>query len=192
MELVLALALWLFAVTHVDTLIVLVAFCADDRYGFPEVLVGHYLGFGLGLLVAVVAAVLAPEAFRESAFLLGVVPLGMGVWGIVRGASDVASPDTESTGGWLDRIFVVGAAGVGLSGENVVVFVPFFVTLTAFEFAVVIATYVVAAAVPLLLALLLAKRARRIGLPTWVEAWLVPIALVVVGGYVLVVGWIGV
>lgn len=54
-------ATWLFLIANLDTFVVLTAFCADDRYEPREILLGHYLGFGSGLAMAVVAAAVATE-----------------------------------------------------------------------------------------------------------------------------------
>ena len=208
MELVVVLALWLFAVTHVDTLVVLVAFCADEHYGLPEVFVGHYLGFGLGLLLAVLAATVATESIREWAFLLGLLPFGLGLWGLRGHSSDVVHAERGETVGVeavqvvrdehgtpassVGRVAVVTTAGIGLSGENVAVFVPFFLTLSTVEFVVVLVAYVLAAIVPFALAFLLSRETLAIGIPSWLESWLVSITLVLLGGYVVVAGWIAV
>lgn len=190
METLLFVAAWLFAVTHLDTFVVLVAFCTDEEYRTIEVLVGHLAGFLIGLAVAVVAAVVATGIFHAWTFLLGFVPLSMGLWGLLRRRPDVDPDETAIVPGSGGRIGVVTATGIGLSGENIAVFVPFFVGLEPGELAFVLGTYLVGAGVVFLLALLAGRRAATVGLPEWVGRWLVPIVLVVVGAYVLLTGWI--
>lgn len=190
MERYLILALTLFALTHIDTLVVLTAFCLDADYGFPEVAVGHLLGFLIGLVGAVIAALLAAEFLRDWTFLLGIAPLSLGVWGLLRRHPDeVVEP--ELVPGLLGRVGVVTTAGIGLSGENMAVFIPFFVDLSSVELGVVLTAYVVGAGVVLGLAVVVAKGTSVFGhIPQWVHRLLVPIVLVIVGLYVIASGLI--
>lgn len=81
---------------------------------------------------------------------------------------------------------MVFATGVGLSGENVALFVPFFLGLSPVELVGVVMLYLLTAGVVFLLALVTATRGALSTLPRSVERWLVPTTLVVVG--VVVVG----
>lgn len=183
-------ALWFFAITHLDTLVVISAFCTDERYDLPEVFVGHYLGFGIGLLAAVIAAWVAAAAFEEMSFVLGVIPLGLGMWGFITIDTRVKPIHPEVIPSRLSRVATVTVASVGLSGENIAVFLPFFLTLSEGELVTVLVTYVLAAAVVFLLALWIARQAAAVAIPRWVETHLVPGTLVVVGAYVLIAGWL--
>lgn len=190
MDAILFLAVWFFVVTHVDTLVVLAAFFLDETYARHEILVGHYLGFGVGLVVAVAGALLVAELLGLWTFLLGVVPLGLGVWGLVSNEperSHQLEPLDTST---VRRIGIVMSAGIGLSGENLAVFIPFFADLSIGQLFVVVAWYLVLAGVVYVLALTIARTtATRFELPDWIETRLVPVVLVIVGLYVLATGW---
>ena len=190
MESLLVISLWLFALTHIDTLVILVVFCADERYDLPEVLLGHYAGFSIGLAGALVGSAIAAETLRESSFLLGVVPLALGVWGIVRRDPSRTAESSIVPAGRLRRAGIVTSAGVGLSGENIAVFVPFFASLSQTELFVVNLLYLVAAGLTFVVALVVARRTTAVGLPDWVDRWAAPITLTVVGLYVLSAGWI--
>lgn len=190
MDVLLALSLWFFAVTHVDTLVVLVAFCTDEGYHTSEVFVGHYLGFGLGLAVALVGTALAAETLQESAFLLGTVPLALGVWGMFRRRPSNPSRARTVPARRFGRVGIITMAGVGLSGENVAVFVPFFATLSPTELLVVCVVYLVAAGVTFVAAFVVARRTVAAGLPDWVDRWAVPASLTLIGLYVLSAGWL--
>ena len=190
MERLLLVSLWFFVLTHLDTLVLLVAFCADERYDFYEVLVGHYLGFSTGLAVALVGAFVATQALREYSFVLGIVPVALGLWGVLRRRPSSVSHKRVVPSGPLARIGVVALAGVGLSGENVAVFVPFFVTLTNSELVIVTVGYLALAGVTFVLAYGVARFTVSAGLPQWVENWVAPVSLIVIGVYVLSAGWI--
>lgn len=190
MELLVTTAVWIFIFTHIDTLVVLTAFCADVNYKLPELIVGHYIGFTIGLLVALFGAIIATDLFQEYAFLLGFVPLGLGIWGISRRSSDRSSETSPSSPPTrFGRATIVVIAGVGLSGENIAVFVPFFSTLSTSELLLIAVLYFAAAGVIFVLALFLGRRTHESRLPNWVEKLLVPGSLITVGLYVLAAGW---
>lgn len=183
-------ALWLFALTHIDTLVVMMAFCADEDYRYREIVPGHFLGFGIGLLIAFLGADLARVTLEQYAFLLGAVPLAMGVWGLRQYRRGRRSREQAVVPGRFGRTGVVTLAGIGLSGENIAAFVPFFVTLSRPELVTVLGLYVVGAAVVLLAAVVLARIAHTVAVPEWVDDLVVPVVLVLVGGYVLASGWL--
>ena len=183
-------ALGLFVVANLDTLVVLMAFLRDEQYAASEIAIGHFLGFGAGLLGALVATLLAEIAFYEFAFLLGVVPLGLGIIGFFRQPADGPVLDPSALPSQVSRTGIVTTAGIGLSGENVALFVPFFITLTTFELTVVVLLYLFAAGVTLLVAFFSARLFIDVSLPAWINDRFVPLLLIVVGVYVLTTGWI--
>ena len=187
---IVVVALGLFVVANIDTLVVLMAFFRDEQYNVPEIAVGHFFGFGVGLLGALIATVLAEITFYEFAFLLGVVPLGLGILGFFRQSEDSAVADPTALPGQVSRAGIVTMAGIGLSGENIALFVPFFITLTTFELTVVILLYLFAAGVTLLVAFFSVRQFIPVSLPAWIDDRFVPLLLIVVGVYVLTTGWI--
>ena len=189
METVLTLGVTLFVVTHLDTVVVISAFCADNDYRAREVLVGHYLGFAIGLSAAVLGAILASELLREWTFLLGIVPLCVGLWGLVRRPPEASVESSRVVPNSAGRIGVVAITGIGLSGENIAVYVPFFADLSTTELTVVVGLYLVGAGLVFLAARLLVSRVAVDGIPDRVDRWLVPSVLVLVGGYVVVTGF---
>lgn len=189
METVLLVALWLFIVTNLDTVVVIGAFCADGAYRPWEVFLGHYVGFCIGLAGAVIAGVVAAELLREWTFLLGFVPLGVGVWSLVRPPADAAGPPPAASSP-AGRVAVIAAAGVGISGENVAVYVPFFADLSSAALALVVGLYLVGAGVVFLVAYATVSRVAADGIPESLERWLVPAVLIGVGVYVIVTGWL--
>ena len=190
METVLLLGIWLFIVTHLDTLVVISAFCADNHYQVWEVLVGHYVSFAIGLIAAIIGAIVAAEFLQEWTFLLGSIPLALGVSGLVDGGD---APDEHELPMAVDptgRVFAVAAACVGLSGENLAVWIPFFGGLAPVQLGVVAAVYFFGAGVVYLVAYAVAQRYVDVALPAWIQNSLVPLVLIVIGGYVLVTGWL--
>ena len=188
MEPVVALAVWLFLLTNIDTVVVIGAFCADNDYRLGEVFVGHYLSFCFGLSIAVAGAFLAAELFGSWTFLLGVIPLSLGLWGLFRRPPESAVAASPTVPNSLGRIGVVAVTGIGLTGENIAVYIPFFADLSLHELGLVVGIYLVGGAVVFLVGLVLVYRVATDDLPETIDRWLVPTVLVIVGSYVIVSG----
>jgi len=193
-ESILVVAIGLFVLTNLDTLLVTIAFCLDDTYATIDVLTGYAVGVVVGLAGAVAGGLLAAELLQDGAFLLGVVPLGIGLWGLVRRRPEASTPaSTTGTSTRLNRrgrIGVVSVTAIGLNGENLAVYVPFFAGLAPAERIVVVVVYLIAGGVLFLVALGGARLAGDTDHPAWIDQWIVPTVLVFVGGYVLVSGWL--
>jgi len=187
-ETILALGVWLFVVTHLDTLVVITAFCADNHYQTREVLVGHYVGFCIGLLGAVIGAIVATEFLQEWTFLLGFVPLSIGLSGLIRRPPEATVDELPTVPNSVGRIGVVTVTTIGLSGENIAVYVPFFVDLSSSELMLIIGLYLIGGGLVFLTALVIVHRVTTDGIPDWLDRWLVPTVLVFIGVYVVVTG----
>ncbi|WP_263018951.1 cadmium resistance transporter [Natronobiforma cellulositropha] len=189
METLLLVGLWLFVVTNLDALLVVGVFCADNEYRSWEVFVGHSVGFGVGLVAAVVGAAVAAELFHEWTFLLGVLPLSIGLWGLFRRPPETTVEQSIPVPNAVGRVGVVTSASIGLSGENLAVYIPFFADLSRSELALVVTSYVIGAGFVFLVARLVVSRVVVDGISERLDRWLVSTVLVLVGGYVLVSGF---
>ena len=196
METVLTVALWLFAVTNIDTLLVVAAFCVDRDYRTVEVFLGYYVGVIVALTATIVGAMFVAGWLRSWSFLLGVFPIALGVRsllnqrasgdgdeGVKRGV-DGSRLSRAGTG----RTATVLATVIGLSGDNVVVYIPFVLELSAGELRVVIVAYLLGALLVFPVAVTIARRTVSAGVPEWVDRLLVPVTLVLMGMYILVTG----
>lgn len=184
----LLVAVWLFVLTNLDTLLVIAAFCADNEYRIWEVFIGHALGLSLGLIAAIVGVLIATDFLREWAFLLGIGPLSLGIWGIFKRPPELTVERSEAVPNTVGRVGIVTLAATGLGGENLVVYIPFFVELTASELTVVIGLYLLGGVLVFLVALFMADRLTKNGLSKRIDRWLVPSVLVIVGTYTIVSG----
>jgi len=187
-ESVLLIGLGLFAVTHIDTLLVVSAFCADNDYRAWEVFVGHYVGFSVSLFGAVASALVAAELFREWTFLLGLIPFSVGLWGLLNRPPENIVEELPAVPNAAGRIRVVTVTGIGLSGENIAVFVPFFADLSTRELLFILGVYLVCAGIVFLLASLIVRYAAGDTISDRLDRLLVPTVLMVIGGYVFVTG----
>jgi len=185
---VVLLGVWLFVLTNIDTLIIVSAFCADNDYPIWEVFVGHYLGFTIGLIAAVAGSVLAAELLKAWSFLLGTVPLAIGLRGLFVRPPETSIEESTVLPNSTGRISVVTVAGIGLSGENLAVYIPFFIELSTTELLVMIGVYLAAAGILFLVALVAVYHVAVDGISDRLDRWLVPTVLVVVGGYVVLAG----
>lgn len=182
-------AIGLFIATNIDTLVVIIAFFLDEDYHTIEIFVGYAAGFLVGLVGAIFGVFVATGALRSWAFLLGAIPISIGVWGLLRRAPDPAGDELQVLPGPKGRVGVVAVTAIGLNGENLAVYIPFFVTLTPEELLAVVFLYGFGGGAVFLVALLGTRLTSDFAHPAWIDRWLVPIVLIVVGSWVLVSGW---
>ncbi|QSG01667.1 cadmium resistance transporter [Natranaeroarchaeum sulfidigenes] len=190
MDTVLFLGAWLFAATQLDTLVVISAFCADNDYRIREVFLGHYVGFSIGLTGAVLGALIAGEILSNWTFLLGVVPLSIGLWGLISRPPETVVEESAVVPNTTGRIGVVAMTGIGMSGDNMAVFVPFFADLSPEALVLIIGAYLIGAGIVFLVALLVVYHVAIDGISDRLDRWLVPAVLVAVGCYVILAGLI--
>jgi cadmium resistance protein CadD (predicted permease) len=124
-----------FAATNLDDLFLLVAWFAAGRYRTRAIVAGQYAGIG-ALFAASVAASLLALALPESGLRwLGLVPIGLGVTGLVRGRNDARATDFE--GGFV----AVAAVTIANGADNIAVYVPLFATRDAQAIAIMAAVF---------------------------------------------------
>lgn len=182
----------LFVVSNFDTLVVLLAFNLDDDYKLVEILIGHAIGFATGLLASVLLSVLATALLHQWTFLIGGLPLMLGIWGLVRRRPTTDNGTIEILPNATGRITVVTIAAIGINGENIAVNVPFFAVLTSQQLLLIVILYGIGAALVFVLAVVIAQRTTTRTYPDWFDDWLVPIVLIAIGGYVLVGGYLAI
>lgn len=188
MQSLLVVAGGLFLATHIDTLLVISAFCADNDYRIWEVFVGHIVGFTIGLVAAVGGAVLAAAYLESWTFLLGLIPFSIGLWGLLQRPPEEIVDETAAVPNSVGRIGVVAVMGIGLSGENIAVFIPFFATLESAELLLITVLYLLSAGGIFLLAIGVVHYVASDGISDRLDRWLVPTVLMVIGGYVFFTG----
>jgi cadmium resistance protein CadD (predicted permease) len=183
-----AAAAGIFAGTDVDDLVVLtVLFLTGRASGRPragQIWAGQYLG--IAALVAVSGATalgltLVPD---RSIGLLGLIPLGIGVVGLVRAVRrGGAGEDRPPTAGG-----VLGVAGITIANgaDNIAVYTPLFRALGPGGSAVTIAVFAVLVAVWCLTASWLGAHRRVIAVVERYGHWLVPVVFIGLGLVILV------
>jgi len=182
--LLLSLIAWVsFVSTSLDSLFVLIPLLAADRTRQGAVL----LGYGLALATVVMAswgvAQLGEAIFPRGLSILGVVPIAMGIAGLIRGlrSAEAPSPANESA----RSAAAVAVLTLSMSGDNLGVFIPLFADTSRPMDLVIALNLIVAAGIWSTLALSMSRRSQ---IRSWSTRWgpiLIPFLLIAVGTYIL-------
>lgn len=173
----------IFAGTNVDDLIVLtVLFLAARGARRPAwpIWAGQYLGIAALVTVSLLAALgltLLPDRFVP---LLGLVPLGLGVWGMVKAVRGGDESPVTAQG-------VLPVAGVTIANgaDNIAVYTPVLRTVGAAGVVVLVLVFAVLVAVWCLAAAWLGSHRRVIAVAERYGHWLVPLVFVTIGVIIL-------
>jgi len=182
---------WPFVVTNVDDFVLLTVLFATVGRGGPtgrQIVTGQYLGIGILVVVSsLVALGLSPVPVRWTG-LLGLVPIGLGVRGLLRlrrpsddgRQMDSGAGAVAGTGGVMALTLANGA-------DNLSVYIPLFRQAGAARTATYIVTFAVLVGVWCLVARSLADRRLLVAGIDRVGHWLVPLLYIAIGIRVVVV-----
>lgn len=180
-----ATAAGLFAVTNVDGLIVLTALFMASASGWPrpwQIVLGQYLGFTVMVIISMLAAaglVLVPDRWEG---LVGFLPLGLGVWGLLHARANADGAIPSRVGTLSSIVGVILANGA----DNISVYIPLFAVLTPGRIAVTIAVFLVLVGVWCTIARLLGRNKKVVAALVRAGRWLVPVVFVVIGMAILI------
>ena len=181
-----------FVLTNVDDLVLLTALFLARPPGRPgrtrEVVLGQYVGFGAVLAVSVVVAAGLADVPGAWVGLLGLVPLGLGVRGLVRAARGAPVAEVVPRADGVGRVALLTVAG---GGDNVAVYVPLLHALGASDGAVTVVVFLVMVGAWCVLAAFVARRPGVTALMDSAGRWLVPVVYVALGVWILAssLGW---
>jgi cadmium resistance protein CadD (predicted permease) len=178
-----ALAVGLFIGTDIDDLIVLtMLFVSGRTTGRPrpwQTVAGQYAGIAALVLVSILAALglsVVPDAWVA---LLGLIPVGLGVRGLLHRDADEGPPPIAT--GALS----VAAVTVANGADNIAVYTPVFRTSTPTEVALLVVVFAVVLAAWCLVAYLLGSHPRVVATAERIGHWLVPAVFIVIGLFIL-------
>lgn len=183
-------AVVVFAGTNVDDLLVLtVLFLSSRASGRPSALkiwVGQYSGIGIliaGSFVLALGLAVVPDRWVG---LLGLIPLGLGVRGLViairtRGRED-GQPRLRVATGVLSVIGVTVANGA----DNLTVYTALFRTIDPAESLVTVLVFLVCVAVWCLAGSVLGAHRAVVGVIQRFGHWIVPVVFIVIGAVIVV------
>jgi cadmium resistance protein CadD (predicted permease) len=178
----------LFAGTNVDDLVVLSLLSASSRAGGRprrrEIWAGQYTGFTVLTGVSVAAGRGLALLPAHWVWLLAFIPLGLGLVNLVAAIRSLRRgqpPRPPSAGGLLGVALLTLANG----GDNLAAYTPFFAAISAGQAAVTLAVFAVGVAVWCLAGGLLTRHARVTAAVGRYGHWILPVALILIGLYVL-------
>jgi cadmium resistance protein CadD (predicted permease) len=177
----------LFAATNVDDIVVLTVLSISSRAsGQPRpwhIWAGQYAGFAVLIGASLAAAAGLALIPLDWLWLLGLVPLGLGLAKLATAirahrAGQQASP-AAATG-------LTGVIGLTIAngGDNLSAYIPVFRTSTAAEIVVIITVFLVAIGLYCLASIRFAgHRAVIQAVQRWGE-WIVPVVFILIGFYI--------
>ncbi|MEV6523544.1 cadmium resistance transporter [Longispora sp. NPDC051575] len=182
-----AAAVGVFAGTNVDDLLILtVLFLSSRATGRPgrwQIWVGQYLGVGALVAVSALAALGLQVVPDRWVGLLGLVPVGLGVRGLVgafRNAANGADAPRVA-GGWL----AVAGVTVANGADNVSVYTPMLRTIGVTEGLVTVGVFAVLVAVWCVAGSWLGSHRRVVAVIERHGHWIVPVVFVVIGAAII-------
>jgi cadmium resistance protein CadD (predicted permease) len=139
-------AIVLFVATNLDDVFLLIAFFADPALKTRQILIGQYVGMAALYAASVVASLTALVIPVVYIGLLGLIPIGMGVFQLREFWSDDDKDEPQTARGGA---LAVAAITVASGGDNIAVYTPVFALRTLGEilaigcvFAVLVALWV--------------------------------------------------
>jgi len=177
----------LFAATNADDIVVLTVLCISSRAsGLPRpwhIWAGQYAGFAVLIGVSLAAAAGLALIPLHWLWLLGLVPLGLGLYKLA------ATIRAHRSGQQASPAAVTGLTGViGLTvvngGDNLSAYIPVFRTSSAVEVAVIIAVFLVGVALYCLASIRFAGHQAVVqAVQRWGQ-WIVPVVFILIGFYI--------
>ena len=177
----------LFAVTNADDIVVLTVLSATSRIGGRprrwQIWAGQYAGFTVLIAASLAAAGGLSLVSARWLWLLGLLPLGMGLYKLA------AAIRARRTGEPVSPAVVTGLTGViGLTivngGDNISVYTPVFRTSSLAGIALTVAVFMVGTALYCLAgSRLAAHHAVNRSIERWGQ-WIVPAVFILIGVYI--------
>lgn len=181
-------AVALFTGTNIDDVVVLSLLSASSRAGGRprrrEIWVGQYVGFAVLTGVSVAAGrglALIPERWL---WLLALLPLGLGLAslvGVIRSLRGGEQPDLPSAGGLLGVATLTMVNGA----DDLAAYTPFFATAGTAQIAVTLVVFAACVGLWCLAGGLLTRHQRVTAAVARYGHWILPVAFILIGLYVL-------
>ena len=182
-------AVGVFAGTDIDDLVVLtVLFLSARAAGKPrpwQIWAGQYVGITALVAISAAAALGLTVIPNEWVGLVGVVPIGLGVFGLVRAirarGADETPPAAVATG-----LVSVAAVTIANGADNISVYTPLFRTIGPTRTLVTVAVFAVGVAVWCLVGSWLGSHKAVVRLIERWGHWIVPIVFIAIGTVIVI------
>jgi cadmium resistance transport/sequestration family protein len=183
-------AVGLFAATNIDDIVVLtVLFVASARGALPgwKVVAGQYAGFVTLVGISVVAAAGLTIVPDKWVGFLGLIPLAIGIYSLVRTLRRRGDDDDDDDDA-ISAVGLLGVAGITTANgaDNISLYTPVFRTNPVQDTVVTIIVFLVLVAVWCLIARFIGTSKTVSELLERVEHWLVPAVFIGLGLYILI------
>jgi cadmium resistance transport/sequestration family protein len=183
-------AIGLFAATNIDDIVVLtVLFVASARGALPgwKVVAGQYAGFVTLVGISVVAAAGLTIVPDKWVGFLGLIPLAIGIYSLVRTLRRRGDDDDDDDDA-ISAVGLLGVAGITTANgaDNISLYTPVFRTNPVQDTVVTIIVFLVLVAVWCLIARFIGTSKTVSELLERVEHWLVPAVFIGLGLYILI------
>ncbi|TGD96319.1 cadmium resistance transporter [Methylobacterium nonmethylotrophicum] len=147
----LGVAVALFASTNLDDVFVLIGFFSDPRYRPRQVAIGQVLGISALVLAALASALLSVMLAPAWLGLMGLVPVALGVRGLLTHRKDEEDDAVTGTASIGNALAVAGVT-IANGGDNIGVYTPVFATSPGPRLVLFVAVFAVMVALWLALA----------------------------------------
>ena len=179
-------AIGLFAATNIDDIVVLTVLFLASRRGQLrpwQIVVGQYLGFITLVVISVVAALGLTIIPDEWVGFLGLIPLGIGIWALVRGLRRNCDYDDK-----IAAVGLWGVAGITIANgaDNISLYTPIFRTSSPGDVTIMIVVFLILVAVWCAAGRLIGTHKAVTETLERVEHWLVPVVFIGLGLFILV------
>lgn len=186
-----AAAAGLFVATNLDDIVVLTVLFAVAARGTSQlrgwqIVAGQYLGLITLIAVSFLAALGLTIVPDEWVGLLGLIPLAIGVLGLVRTLRGTGDDDEAESA--LKAVGLLGVAGITIAngGDNIAIYTPVFRTMSTTDALVTIVVFLVLLAGWCLLARTIGTNEKVTEALEKVEHWLVPAVFIGLGVFILI------
>ena len=182
-------AIGLFAATNIDDIVVLtVLFLASSR-GKPrpwQIVAGQYLGFITLVVISVIAALGLTIVPDEWVGFLGLIPLGIGIWTLIRGLRRNSDDDDDDSK--ITAVGLWGVAGITIANgaDNISLYTPIFRTSAPADVVVMIGVFLLLVPVWCGAGRLIGTHEAVTDALERVEHWLVPAVVIGLALFILI------
>lgn len=177
-------AVAMFAATNIDDFVLLTLFfmlAGRDRRRVGQIVAGQFLGIGVLVAISLLAAWGLRLVAPQWAGLLGLVPLTLGIVGLVRQARRPGAPTPGDRPQSIGGVLGVTAATIASGGDNVATYTPAFRSMSPGAIAATIAVFAVLTASWLAVAAQVTRSATLMRRIARIRGWLVPAVLCLIG-----------
>ncbi len=177
---IVAAAAGVFVGSNIDDLIVLIVLFLSVSAGtLParRIVVGQYLGFGILVAASIVIALGLTAVPQRWVGLVGLVPLGIGVWGLIGALRN--GPDHSPV--VATRVWSIAGICIANGMDNISVYAPLLRTYSPGDDVILVVVLLAGVAAWCALARWLGGRHQIIALLRRIGFWLVPVVFIGIG-----------